>query len=163
MPRSPASFRGAVGYAWALPNTLVGLLGGLLVLAFGGRLRVVRGVAEFSGGGLGAACAALPPVLRYSAITLGHVVLGVSAAELAAVRDHEHVHVRQYERWGPLFLPAYACSSLWQLLRGRRAYRDNIFERRAYAEERPAGGEPIPPAAGSPASVRISSLRAAEP
>jgi hypothetical protein len=36
--------------------------------------------------------------------------------------------VRQYERWGLLFYPAYGLSSLWQLLRGRRPYWDNVFE-----------------------------------
>jgi hypothetical protein len=43
------------------------------------------------------------------------------------------VHVRQYERWGPAFLPAYLLSSLLQLLRGRNPYRENHFERQAYA------------------------------
>ncbi len=33
---------------------------------------------------------------------------------------------------GVLFLPAYFASSLWQLARGRRCYRDNWFERQAY-------------------------------
>jgi hypothetical protein len=42
------------------------------------------------------------------------------------------VHVRQYERWGVLFFPLYAASSLWQLARGRDPYRDNRFEREAF-------------------------------
>jgi hypothetical protein len=54
---------------------------------------------------------------------------------LEAVREHEQVHVGQYEVWGPLFLPAYAASSIWQFMNGRRAYRDNFFERRAYAAQ----------------------------
>ena len=119
-------------YAWASPNTLLGLLAGLAVLALGGRVRVVRGVAEFSGG-LPASWVA--GAIRFHAITFGHVILGVSEAELAAARSHEHVHVRQYEAWGPFFLFAYAGSSLWQLLRGRRMYRDNFFERQAYAAD----------------------------
>ena len=41
--------------------------------------------------------------------------------------------MRQYERWGPFFLPAYLLSSLLQLLRGRHPYRENHFERQAYA------------------------------
>jgi hypothetical protein len=60
------------------------------------------------------------------------VVLGTDRATLDAAREHERVHVRQYEQWGPLFLPAYFASSLWQLARGRRCYRDNWFERQAY-------------------------------
>ena len=47
------------------------------------------------------------------ALTLGHVVLGVSQAALDDTRAHERVHVAQYERWGPLFLPAYLAASGW--------------------------------------------------
>jgi hypothetical protein len=53
------------------------------------------------------------------------VILGASEADLDAARGHEQVHVRQYERWGPFFLPAYLASSAWQLACGRRCYRDN--------------------------------------
>ena len=65
--------------------------------------------------------------------SLGHVILGLSAHNLEAVRAHELVHVRQYERWGALFVPAYLASSLWHCPRGGCAYRDNRFEREAYA------------------------------
>ena len=44
--------------------------------------------------------------------------------------------MRQYERWGPFFIPAYLLSSLVQLLRRRDPYLDNRFEREAY------GGRP---------------------
>ena len=57
----------------------------------------------------------------------------VDRSTLAQLRRHEHVHVRQYERWGPLFIPAYLLSSLVQLLRGRNPYRENHFERQAFA------------------------------
>jgi len=72
---------------------------------------------------------------RFRAITLGHVILATDKATLSAAREHEHVHVRQYERWGPLFLPAYIISSGWQILLGRRIYRDNYFERQAFASD----------------------------
>jgi len=127
-------------YAWTSPNTLVGAALGLAAWSLGGRLRLHDGVAEFSGGRLGALVASMPPRLRFSAITFGHVVIGVSEPEMAAVRSHERVHVRQYERWGPLFLPAYLLSSAWQLARGRSPYRDNYFERMAFAAERGAPG-----------------------
>ena len=126
--------RRLAAYAWAGPNTLLGLLAGVVVLALGGRLRMVGGVAEFSGGLLSSSLA-FPGVLRFNAITFGHVILGVSEAELAAARSHEHVHVRQYEAWGPFFLFAYVASSAWQLLLGHRMYRDNFFERQAFAAE----------------------------
>jgi hypothetical protein len=41
------------------------------------------------------------------------------------------VHVQQYERWGPLFVPTYL--TLWFFLwcYGKRPYYDNPFERQA--------------------------------
>jgi hypothetical protein len=68
------------------------------------------------------------------AITFGHVIVGLDAATLDGVRAHEQVHVKQYERWGLLFGPAYLLSSLAQWMRGRRSYLDNRFEREAYAK-----------------------------
>lgn len=124
--------RNIAAYLWAGPNTTVGIAAGLLMLSFGGRMRVLSGVAEFYGGRF-----ARPGRGRFAALTLGHVILGRSAVELDALRSHEHIHVRQYERWGPFFLPAYAASSLWQILRGRCAYRDNFFEREAFRSFEP--------------------------
>ena len=46
---------------------------------------------------------------------------------------HERIHVRQCERWGPLFLPAYLLASAFIALRGGNPYLDNPFEREAYA------------------------------
>lgn len=65
-------------------------------------------------------------------MTLGHVILGRDAACLDFARCHEHVHVRQVERWGPFFIPAYLLASLYYYLRGGRAYFDNPFEREAF-------------------------------
>jgi len=127
-------------YLWTSPNTLVGVALGLAVCSLGGGFRLHDGVAEFSGGRLEILLARVPPRLRFSAITFGHVVIGVSEPVMVAVRSHERVHVRQYERWGPLFLPAYLLSSAWQLARGRSPYRDNYFEREAFAAE---SGAPV--------------------
>jgi hypothetical protein len=121
-----------LGYAWASPNTLLGLAFGILMIVLGAEARAVRGVLEFSGGALGSFFRAPAIGCPFHAVTLGHVVLGTDRATLDAAREHERVHVRQYEQWGPLFLPAYFASSLWQLARGRRCYRDNWFERQAY-------------------------------
>jgi hypothetical protein len=60
------------------------------------------------------------------------VVLARTDPDLDATRAHERVHVRQCERWGPLFIPAYLSSSAWAAIRGEDAYRDNGFEREAY-------------------------------
>ena len=67
-------------------------------------------------------------------MTLGHVVLGQSAESLDFSREHELVHVRQYERWGPVFLPAYFLSSLIAWAQGKNPYYDNAFEREAYGQ-----------------------------
>ena len=120
-------------YAWAAPYTVLGMALGFVAVLCGGHWRSHRGVIEVSGGGIGRGVSRLPPPLAFSAMTLGHVILAVDRSALAQLRLHEHVHVRQYERWGPLFVPAYLLSSLVQLLRGRNPYLENHFERQAYA------------------------------
>ena len=120
-------------YAWAGPNSLIGVIGGCAMLCFGARVQRVAGVLEVHGGTLGRWFANRPHPYCFAAITFGHVILATDLVQLDSARRHEHVHVRQYERWGVLILPAYALSSLHQLLRGRRWYRDNRFEREAYA------------------------------
>jgi hypothetical protein len=124
----------AVRYLWASPTTLVGLLAGLLTLATGGKVQVRRGALEFSGG----FATWLARCCGFGAMTLGHVIVGLSPSCLDRYRDHEQAHVRQAERWGPAFLPAYLASSFiaWRL--GKDYYRDNWFERDA----RRACGEP---------------------
>ena len=128
------ALRRALAYAWALPTSAVGLvfLPFVLVSRSGGA-KVVDGVLELHGG-------LVTFVLRNctmlrggaSAMTLGHVVLGRDEQLLDLTRDHERVHVRQCERWGPLFIPAYLVASFVVLLRGGRPYEDNPFEREAY-------------------------------
>jgi hypothetical protein len=123
-----AGWRRAACLLWAAPNSLLGLLLGLLWWLAGASAQHVDGVLELT---LPDAPASERPArwrLPFAAITLGHVVLAVDAREMARCRVHERVHVAQCERWGPLFLPAYLASSLWQWLRGRRAYWDNSFE-----------------------------------
>ena len=115
---------------WALPWTLLGLLVGLVVVATGGRARSVAGVIEFCGGLTQWLFARLP--IGPSAMTLGHVILGRTAAALDVARDHELVHVRRYEPWGPLFAPAYLLCSAVLWFNGKDTYRDNPFEREAY-------------------------------
>jgi len=127
-----------LGIVWASPYTLLGLLLGGVGLCTGGRAQVRGRAIEFYGGGVRWMVAHLPTGPFTLAITLGHTVLGQSAASLDIARDHETVHVRQFERWGPFMGPAYLLSSLVLWMAGRRPYRDNPFEREAYGDE---GGE----------------------
>jgi hypothetical protein len=117
---------------WALPWTACGLVIGLLALASGGHARRSRGAMGFEGGAARVFLRLCPFVRGASAMALGHVILGQSARDLDDAYEHELVHVRQYERWGPLFVPAYLAASAWQWLRGRHPYWDNPFEREAY-------------------------------
>jgi len=134
----------ALKYLWASPATALGALLGLAAGLLGARLRVHTGVLEVNLGpgrersaggsasrsasrlarGQASAIARLP----FSAITLGHVVLAVSASAQEALRCHERAHVAQFERWGALLLLAYPAESLLQCLLGRHPYLDNRFE-----------------------------------
>ena len=78
-------------------------------------------------------------------MTLGHVILGQNAQCLERSRRHEQVHVRQYERWGPLFLPAYFLLSLGLWLRRRDAYYENPFEVEAYSQSKVTQSDVLPP------------------
>lgn len=123
-------------YLWVSPASLVGLAVGLVALASGARARVVDGALEVAGGNLRSLILRLPEGLRFGAITLGHVIVGIDHGVLAHARSHEQVHVRQYEKWGLFLFPLYLGSSLLQLARGRDPYRDNCFEVEAFAKER---------------------------
>jgi hypothetical protein len=122
-------------YLWVFPTTSLGILA-LLLASTRSRVQtqIVDGVLEIHGGWI-------TLLLRHgtllaggaSAMTLGHVVLGQSSRLLNQTRRHERVHVRQCERWGPFFVPAYLLASLIAWLLGARPYLDNPFEREAYA------------------------------
>ena len=121
-----------LAYAWAFPTTALGLLF-VPESLLSGSVRWVDGVLETEG-------RLTRFFLRHctllkggaSAMTLGHVVIARDPDLLRRTRAHERVHVRQCERWGPFFIPAYIASSLIVWARGRRPYEDNPFEREAY-------------------------------
>ena len=118
-------------YLWALPNTTLGSLFLLPTLLSGGGVRFERGAVEVYGG-FARFFLRRCLFVKASALCLGHVILGQDRDCLDHSRDHEHVHVRQYERWGPLMLPAYFLSSFLAWRRGDHFYFDNRFEREAY-------------------------------
>jgi VIT1/CCC1 family predicted Fe2+/Mn2+ transporter len=114
-------------YIWAAPTTMVGLTAGLLTMATGGRWQVRRGALEFYGG----FATWLARAIGFGAMTLGHVIIGRDAICLDLFRDHEQAHVRQVERWGFAFIPAYFAASYIAWRKGLHYYHDNWFERDA--------------------------------
>lgn len=123
-------------YFWAAPASALGLAAGILTLCSGGNMRRVLGTLEFHGGFARWLLSRTP--VPAAAMTLGHVIIGRDHACLAACRPHEHVHVGQFERWGPFFIPAYLAASLLASLQGKHFYFDNHFEidaRRRAGEE----------------------------
>jgi hypothetical protein len=120
-----------LGFIWTLPNTVLGLVVGLLTfqlprLADGAVLfdRTPRGVT------------ALMPRANRAAMTIGFVI--VSARPVTgALLAHERHHIRQYCVWGPLFIPVYL------LLAIPFGYRRHPMELRAQraAGELPGGTE----------------------
>ncbi len=128
-----------LGYLWAAPCSAAGLAVALVAVLCGAKLQVRDGTVQIVGGRLITGISALPTRLRILAFTNGHVIFAVDPATLEAYRAHELVHVRQYERWGPLFPLLYLGSSLIQKLRGRDPYFANRFEQEARAAETPPG------------------------
>ena len=137
--RGDAPRRAAWRYLWASPNSLAGLLLAAIACATGATTRRIDGTLEVAGGGFGRWITRPPRPLRFSAITFGHVILGVDHALLERVRAHEQVHVRQYEHWGPLFIPLYLGAILLAATRGRDPYHANRFEQQACRGERRTG------------------------
>jgi hypothetical protein len=125
-----------LAYIWASPYTLLGCAVGLAGLCSGGHVRCHDGILEFHGGATRWCVRHLPLGKNTTAITLGHTVLGQNLAGLDDAHEHEMVHVRQFERWGPLMGPAYLLCSLVIWCHGGKAYWDNPFEREAYGTTR---------------------------
>jgi hypothetical protein len=137
--------RRAAALLWAGPNSVIGLL--LVPLGFlpGGSIRVRDGVLECVVGVLPQVVRALGHRTGIQVVTLGHVVLAGSSVLMSSSREHERIHVLQYERYGPFFLPLYLASSVVALARGRHPYNHNRFER----EARPGRQARLEPGAGA--------------
>lgn len=121
----------------ALPNTLIGLLLGALGIISGGSWQVKRGCIEFHGGLVTKFLKNIPPFSPkrgMAAMTWGHVIIGQDPKMLDRARDHEHIHVRQYEVLGMLFVPLYVGCSILLWLGRRDPYLDNPLEQEAYGK-----------------------------
>ena len=121
--------RAAIGDAWrALPGDALGM-GVMLGCGIEAPTRIVRY------GDVTAVMVEDPRVERWfrahlipvRAQTLGRYVFALGRVP-EPILAHEVEHIRQWSRFGPLYLPAYFGSSAAAWLRGRRPYWDNAFE-----------------------------------
>src|SRR5947208_3186958 len=119
----------ALIYLWAGPTTLLGLIVAALAALTRGRCEAREGILGVWGGFAKWFLSSRP--VRAKAMALGHVVLALDRRELEAHWTHEREHVRQAEKWGLVFIPAYLLASVWASLRGRHYYTDNWFEKDA--------------------------------
>jgi hypothetical protein len=124
-------------YIWASPNSLIGLLFLPIVLFTNGGVQIVDGALELHGSFISWVLRHCVPMPGGAwAITFGHVVLGRHKEALSRTRIHERVHVRQYELWGPAFIPAYLVAAMWGFVTRAGVYHGNFFEREAMRSER---------------------------
>jgi hypothetical protein len=95
-----------VRFLWTLPNTLLGVVAGAFTFQ---RPRVVEGALVFDRRARG-----LTAVMREfdrTAMTVGYVIVSSEPVEGTLLRHEQH-HIRQYERWGPFFIPLYLVLSI---------------------------------------------------
>jgi hypothetical protein len=128
MPRS--RLLTVLGITWALPLSLFGALLALPVLVLRGQAQLIRKptIAILVRGPFADAMLSRHPFGAMTAMALGHVIIAEHHGLSNRILIHELEHVRQAERWGPLFPVAYLLSSAWAAIRGRDAYWHNIFE-----------------------------------
>jgi hypothetical protein len=115
-----------LGFLWTVPNTVLGLLLGLLTFqaprAHGGAIvfdRTPRGLTR------------ILRAMHRTAMTVGFVIVAAVPVE-GRLLSHERHHIRQYMAWGPFFIPVYV------LLAIPFGYRRHPMER---AARRAAGEE----------------------
>ena len=126
LPESPTMR--LLGYFWAAPVTVLGLLLAFIAAVTGGKARWRGGVVEAWGGLTGQLLRGGRLLGGGGAMTLGHAILARDALCLDRSRQHELEHVRQFERWGPFLLPAYWSISVWLWCRGLDPYLDHPLE-----------------------------------
>ena len=114
-----------LGFVWTSPNTLIGLVLGLCTFQ---RPRVADGAIIFDRVPRG--LTALMLRANRVAMTVGFVILSARPAT-GHLLAHEQHHIRQYEVWGPLFIPAYLVLAIGY---GYRSHPMEIRAQRAAGE-----------------------------
>lgn len=90
-----------LGFVWAMPNTLLGLVVGALTFQ---TPRIHGGAIVFDREPRGVTW--LLRAMNRTAMTLGFVIVSAVPVE-GRLLAHERHHVRQSMLWGPLFVPVY--------------------------------------------------------
>jgi hypothetical protein len=90
-----------LGFVWAMPNTLLGLVVGAFTFQ---RPRIHGGAIVFDRGPRGVTW--MLRAMNRTAMTLGFVIVSAAPVE-GRLLAHEWQHVRQSMLWGPLFVPVY--------------------------------------------------------
>jgi hypothetical protein len=114
---------------WAAPLSLFGVFVAALLYALSG----FRGQWRIKSPAISLISPLSTTLFRHrlfnlSALCIGQVIIARDAANLQSSWAHECVHIRQAQRYGPLFPFLYCGHSLWCALTGRHAYWDNVFE-----------------------------------
>ena len=90
-----------LGFVWAMPNTLLGLVVGALTFQ---TPRIHGGAIVFDHEPRGVTW--LLRAMNRTAMTLGFVIVSAAPVE-GRLLAHERHHIRQSMLWGPLFVPVY--------------------------------------------------------
>ncbi len=125
-----------LAYIWASPWTLAALALAAISSFGGTSIHRCGSVLGCYGGPIEWLLRKAPIPGGAAAMTFGHTILARNRKSFDRTLLHELVHVRQYERWGPFFVPAYLCFSIILAISGRDAYRDNPFEKEAFESDR---------------------------
>jgi hypothetical protein len=144
-----------LGKIWAAPNTLLGVIVGLIDVGIGELIGndtdiiFANNAITFLGGGLGRGAVTLGNSIIYAHdATPGSAPQPYGNAEDVAkfanikmkLGDHEEAHTYQYQTWGPLFLPAYFANVVVSAL-----FTGNVTKFEAAADAYAAArGERIP-------------------
>lgn len=130
-----------VQFLWALPLTALGALLVIFTWIFDRKQRVdsvqyaSAAIVFVVHGKLLGKLLCHHPLGNMQAVALGCCIVAQDEACAQRTLTHELVHVGQALRWGPLFPIAYVLASLWAWASGGDLYRDNVFERAAFAAE----------------------------
>ena len=112
-------------HLWAFPLSFVGLLAAFLCRA--DYLRPEGEVLLFVAKERGL-CAWFFKCSKFDAFTWGEVIVFRVPTFSARLLKHELRHAEQARWFGPLMPVVYGLCSLWALLKGGHAYRDNALE-----------------------------------